>query len=365
MAGCTSDSTDETAIDSPVVSWKESCDLGICTAVEGLMAEVDLQPNAVPLLGFDAEQIGRVHAMARTDDGWALIIRDGDGERSVVVINELDLSTRQFVMPAGHTADEGSLLLDGQRLIISSWQDGARDGITLHEWNLRTDAIESNDFDVPIPAHPVGVWDDQVLLVAKKGLLGGNSAVWVADGAELVPITGEGRIMDAAMATGLLYVAVESEGNWSVQMRDVAGSISYPIWDESEINVVSIDGIWGNDGHIAFSAIRDTSDPAGGQLFEINHKNHSTSPLGQGYSVHFTGDEQVHYLTAAEGTSPFMAEWSRSLDAASEGQFLPDGMLWDVTSDGAWWLEIPRTDYRFREAPNPTPYSIMLMASDR
>lgn len=328
------------------------------------MEDADLQPHAVPLLGLFADQIRSASDMVRVDSGWAFALRPPEGDRFILVVDEVTLEGRQYPLPNGTKVDRNGMWFDQSTLYISASTPGESMGVTLHAWNLDTDGVQFwNLPTLPTPAQPRGVWEDDVLLVADRGLLSGESAVWVLDGdaGELVEIGASGRVMDAAMAQGILYLIISEAGNWTVEMQDVSGMFRHPIWTSED----PLSGIWGRHGFIAFGQIKDTGDVAGARLWEVDTMTHETSRMGQGWEVHFSRNS-VHYLTKSEGTSsPFVSEWSRSLEEASAGVFLTDVPLWDTGSGGLWWLEAPRADHRFPETPNPTPYVTMLMTSDR
>lgn len=321
------------------------------------MEEADVQPNAVGLFGFVAEDVASVNNMVRLDAGWAFTLRDAEGRWHVATLDEATHAVRRYALPVGSTVPEEGLLLAAERLHVTTSVAGTASGVMLHTWDLGTDQVTARTFDdLPSPAHPVGAWNDDVLLVAPKGLLAGDSSAWVLRGGDLLSITADGRVMDAAMVTGMLYLAVEQDGTWRVESHSIDEGRLLTHWTgESPIG-----GVWGNDGHAAFSVIVDSGAPAGGRLYEIDHFRHDVTRMGDGWNVDFVGNS-VHYVTAAEGTSPFLAQWSRAEQTYSEGAFLPDGERWDATSDGVWWLEVPRTDHRYKETVNPTPFSIMLM----
>ncbi len=351
-------------MDSPIVAIDDPCTLGICVPDAESMKDADLQPHAVALLGFFADQISSVSDLVRVDSGWAFALRTAEGDWSVLVVNEVTQEGRQYVLPDGTRAGRNDMWFEEGTLYISASTPGNSTGVTLHGWDLSTDAVSLwNLPDLPAPAQPRGVWDDDVLLVADRGLLSGDTAVWVldADAGELIQIGAEGRVMNAAMSQGILYLIISNDGNWTVEMQDVSGTFRHTIWhDESPLS-----GIWGRNGFVAFGEVKDTSDVAGARLWEVDTMTHELTRLGQGWEVHFTRDT-IHYLTKTEGTSsPFVSEWSRSLDEGSAGVFMTDVPLWDTGSGGLWWLEAPRADHRFPETPNPTPYVTVLMTSDR
>lgn len=333
LAGCVSDGPDPNL-------GKEACLAGICPAED--MPDADFQPGATPLWTVGA---GDIRAFARTDDGWAWI-RAFENAWWVETLDETEGTLARWLLPQGHVVGSDGLAWADDAVWFIHAPAGARSDGTLTRWVPELGAASWPLPGVPFPTEPLSHRDGAWLL---GGLLQNGTTVWEWNTTVQPLADGNGTIVGATyIHAGTLVALVNGTGAqlqwWGPNERFVA-------FETTD----SISGVWGAPFQAAFTVTGETSslhlyDPFQHKVLDLEFP---------GENARF-GSNNLHFEHAQEGANPVLQTWFPAT-GVTDGFFLGSPFLWDATEDGLWWLDVPKTDHRFDESANPTPFNLVLL----